>query len=283
MNFSGKFIKCLFSSLKVAKRSCLFDFNDQSRMKKQYSANACQDGNTRGQGASFLSLFSFTRRKHILTLIEGLMTTIVAAMIQPVSSIFLGNLFDTLTTFGAGHISGAELLSRTSENCLILLSLGAINWALSSLYFTFWLIFGEIQAKSARDTLFMELLKKNIAWFEDQPEGIGALLVQIQAYVTYLLLLYILIENQTNQRFTKSYISASWSYTAILCSRIGSTWCGILHVMETNTCDTRSNTSLCSHNFLYFFKNTTRNQCAKERTSHIVKDIIQCFRIDPHG
>ncbi|KAJ9308096.1 hypothetical protein DTO217A2_2337 [Paecilomyces variotii] len=143
---------------------------------------SCHENTRRGR-VNTLSLFGFTTRKHIHTLIVAVLTTIAAAMIQPLSAIFLGNIFDTLTKFGAGHFSGEELLSRTSESCGILLSLGVANWILSGLCFTFWLIFGELQAKSGHDALFLELLKKDMAWFEGQTDGVGALLVHIQGQI----------------------------------------------------------------------------------------------------
>ncbi|GAD98462.1 ABC a-pheromone efflux pump AtrD [Paecilomyces variotii No. 5] len=144
---------------------------------------ASYGNNRRNQRVNSLSLFKFTTRRHIPTLTVAVVTTIAAAMIQPLSAIFLGNIFDTLTEFGAGNLFGEELLGRTSRNCGILLSLGAANWILTGLYFMFWLIFGELQAKGARDTLFEELLKKDVAWFECQPDGVGALLVHIQAQI----------------------------------------------------------------------------------------------------
>ncbi|KAJ9245310.1 hypothetical protein DTO280E4_3535 [Paecilomyces variotii] len=143
---------------------------------------SCHENTRRGR-VNTLSLFGFTTRKHIPTLIVAVLTTIAAAMIQPLSAIFLGNIFDTLTKFGAGHFSGEELLSRTSESCGILLSLGVANWILSGLCLMFWLTFGELQAKSGHDALFLELLKKDMAWFEGQTDGVGALLVHIQGKI----------------------------------------------------------------------------------------------------
>lgn len=149
-------------------------------MEDENAPTSHHGDNGRDQGVNSLSLFKFTTRRHIPTLIVAIITTIAAAMIQPLFAIFLGSIFDTLTEFGAGNFSGEGLLNRTAGSCGILLSLGAANWILSGLYFMFWLIFGELQAKSARDTLFVVLLKKDVAWFECQQDGIGALLVHIQ-------------------------------------------------------------------------------------------------------
>lgn len=134
--------------------------------------------------ASWKSLFNFTTRKHILTLAATLIVTIAAGITTPAFAIFLGNLFEYFTKFGAGTISDGQLLVEISSNCLALLGLGAVIWVLNGGYFTFWLMFGELQARTVRDRLFTELLKKDIQWFETRKGGVGAFLSDLQAQVS---------------------------------------------------------------------------------------------------
>jgi len=47
-------------------------------------------------------------------------------------------------------------------------------------FWSFWMTFGESQAKSARDWMFEGKLDKGMEWFDVQQDGIGALLIRIQ-------------------------------------------------------------------------------------------------------
>ncbi|KAL2013350.1 hypothetical protein VTN00DRAFT_875 [Thermoascus crustaceus] len=104
--------------------------------------------------ASWKSLFNFTTRKHILTLIATSIVTIAAGITTPAFAIFLGNLFEYFTKFGAGTISDGQLLVEISSNCLALLGLGAVSW--------------------------------DIEWFETRKGGVGAFLSDLQAQIREL-------------------------------------------------------------------------------------------------
>jgi ATP-binding cassette subfamily B (MDR/TAP) protein 1 len=130
--------------------------------------------------ASWKALFVFTSRKHTLTIAVVSTLTLLAGLVIPSFAIYLGKLFDSFTKFGAGAISGSQLLAEVYDGCLTLLGLGAVGWCINGNYFVFWIIFGGLQATSARKRLFRDLLKQEVRWFDMRKEGIGAFLSHAQ-------------------------------------------------------------------------------------------------------
>jgi ATP-binding cassette subfamily B (MDR/TAP) protein 1 len=64
--------------------------------------------------------------------------------------------------------------------CLILTRIIALNWMANSFYFFFFLTFGELRARGARNRIFDALIKKDMAWFDTRETGIAAFLPAIQ-------------------------------------------------------------------------------------------------------
>ena len=133
------------------------------------------------------SLFNFTRRRHITTLIIAFILSIISGAIVPTVSIFAGKLFSAITEFGGGQINGPELVSQVSIQCIALVALGGATWVLNGGYFMFWLVFGELQAQSARDKLFGGLMDKEMAWYDLRIDGIRALIPRLQRSVVSLM------------------------------------------------------------------------------------------------
>lgn len=127
------------------------------------------------------SLFGFTLHAHLLILIPGAIFALLGGCVTPALAIFLGNLFDAFTNFGAGQIKGDELRAKVASNCLGMFGLGSAGWLLNGAYFAAFVVFGEMQASSIRKKLFAELLKRDVAWFEARDEGAGAFLSGVQA------------------------------------------------------------------------------------------------------
>ena len=92
-------------------------------------------------------------------------------------------IFDAFTAFGAGTVSGDALSSKVSTNAIYLVALGGASWFLNGTYFMMWLIFGELQAKSARDKLYAGMLEKEMAWYDNRKAGINALIPRTQTSV----------------------------------------------------------------------------------------------------
>lgn len=133
--------------------------------------------------AGWRSLFNFTKKSHTTPLVLALVLSVVSGIVVPVVTIFVGRLFNSFTEFGGGKLSGPELVSKVSLDCLALVGIGGASWFLNGGYFMFWLVFGELQAKSARDQLFEGLMEKDMAWYDMRMDGIGALIPRLQRSV----------------------------------------------------------------------------------------------------
>lgn len=63
---------------------------------------------------------------------------------------------------------------------LALVGLGSASGLLNAGYFMFWILFGELQAKSARDKLFEGMLEKEMEWYDMRKSGIDTLISRLQ-------------------------------------------------------------------------------------------------------
>jgi ATP-binding cassette subfamily B (MDR/TAP) protein 1 len=130
--------------------------------------------------AGWRALFGFTTRRHLPVLSCGLLSAIIAAASIPVFAIIYGLIFRDYTSYGAGNIDSSALRSKVARYCLILTGVASLNWMANSFYFFFFLTFGELQARSARNKIFDALLRKDMAWYDTRETGIAAFLPGIQ-------------------------------------------------------------------------------------------------------
>ena len=130
--------------------------------------------------ANWRSLFSFTSKRDTVPFVLALTFTIAAGIITPVLAIFLGNIFDVFTKFGAGEISGSDLLNKISTYVVVLAGLGSASGVLHATYFMLWLAFGELQAKHVRERLFHGMLEKDMAWYDMRTDGIDTQVSRLQ-------------------------------------------------------------------------------------------------------
>lgn len=126
-------------------------------------------------------LFTFTTKKHLPVMLGAVLTAAVSAATLPVFSIIYGLIFSSYADYGTGNITGDELLRDVTRSCLILTGVATANWIMNSSSFFFMLIFGELQAKSARTRVFDVLIHKDMTWFDLRESGIAAFLSTIQS------------------------------------------------------------------------------------------------------
>ncbi|KAI0126287.1 hypothetical protein BJ170DRAFT_400662 [Xylariales sp. AK1849] len=131
-------------------------------------------------------LFAFTTWKHALPLTVGLIGSIFAGALKTSLAILLGEIFSVISNFGSGALLGPETISQVSRWCVILVVVGGLGWVANFIFMFAWMAFSEIQARNARHTMFRGLLKKDMEWFDCQPEGISSLLVRIQTQIREL-------------------------------------------------------------------------------------------------
>lgn len=131
--------------------------------------------------ATWISLFNFTTKKHVPTLTLAIVFALGAGITMPAMAVILGSTFDVFTSFTSGTLLGEDLLGKIVKYCIQMVGLGAISWFLSGAYFTLFTAFGELQAGNARSRLFVELLRRDVEWFQLQQDGTGAFLSSVQA------------------------------------------------------------------------------------------------------
>ncbi|KAI4946954.1 hypothetical protein J4E86_008577 [Alternaria arbusti] len=113
-------------------------------------------------------------------LLGGIAMASVAALSMPAFAILYGLVFGQYTSYGEGSISSSQLMSNMARFCVILTALATLNWIANSFYYLFFLMFGELQARSARNRIFDALIKKDMAWFDTREDGIAAFLPTVQ-------------------------------------------------------------------------------------------------------
>ena len=125
-------------------------------------------------------LFAFTRWQHGGTLACAVVATIITGALKTVLAIVFGKIFEVITKYGSGQTDGATTSSNVTTWCLVLVGLGLGTWAANTAFLAFWMVFGELQAKSIRDAVFASLLHKDMAWFDSQRDGVTSLLVRAE-------------------------------------------------------------------------------------------------------
>ncbi len=135
---------------------------------------------------SWRSLFVFVTRKQISSILIPLVSTSISALIKPASAIFFGKIFTNLTQFGAGVLGSQDTLDNITLWVIALVCLAAVAWVIEAIFLSSWMIFGEIQAKKAREQLFIGMLDKEMQWYDLRQDGIGSLLIRIQTSVIFL-------------------------------------------------------------------------------------------------
>ncbi|KAJ5681901.1 ABC transporter integral membrane type 1 [Penicillium maclennaniae] len=107
----------------------------------------------------------------------------LSGLCDTTSRYITGKYFRRIHSIWRGGTGADYLRDTVTTNCIGVLGLAAAGWFLNSAYYATFVAFGELQASSIRTSVFVELLKRDVAWFESQEEGSGALLSGIQAQV----------------------------------------------------------------------------------------------------
>lgn len=149
--------------------------------------------NERSKKPSWRSIFHFTLRIHLISLAVALTLTVLSGVIIPAVAIILGKAFDAFAQYGSNKITGPDLVGQISWYAVALTVMGCASGILNGGFFTIWIAFGELQAKSAREQLFNEMLEKEIEWYDLRRAGTNTLISRLQTYVLHYPLLVTII------------------------------------------------------------------------------------------
>ena len=119
-----------------------------------------------GSRQGWRMLFFFMKRKHLITATFAIIFSIVGAVVFPFFAIAIGNMFDVFSGFGSGQITADAFSHHVIQNVYYLVLFAAAVWITKGASFIMWHLYGEQQAISARDTIFCQLLDKEVAWFD---------------------------------------------------------------------------------------------------------------------
>ncbi|RFU34537.1 hypothetical protein B7463_g1772, partial [Scytalidium lignicola] len=132
------------------------------------------------------SLFEFTTRSHISSLAAAIIFTIIAGIVKPAGAIFFGKIFSSLTAFADGSSDAHDTLHNVSTWCIGLGVLGGTLWLFLGLFLSSWMVFGELQARSVREQMFIGMVHKEMEWYDLLDDGISSLMVRIQTQLREL-------------------------------------------------------------------------------------------------
>ncbi|PSR88794.1 P-loop containing nucleoside triphosphate hydrolase protein [Coniella lustricola] len=130
--------------------------------------------------SSWKDLFAFTEPQHYGALAVAIGVAALVAAAKTSYAIFLGRVMDILTPLGAGTLSKTVAMTGVTFWCILLTAVGAAVWICNFVFMAAWVIFGELIAKNTRDTLFDNLMHKDMAWFDSQTDGISSSLSSMQ-------------------------------------------------------------------------------------------------------
>jgi len=130
--------------------------------------------------ASWRSLFAFTDKQHALSITCAIIITVSCGVIKPAAAFFYGKIFAVLALFGGRQLDGHDTLQQISTWCVALTILGVLAWLVNGALLSSWMVFGELQAKSVREKMFIGLLDKDMEWYDLREDGISSLLTRIQ-------------------------------------------------------------------------------------------------------
>ncbi|OTA87178.1 hypothetical protein M434DRAFT_15587 [Hypoxylon sp. CO27-5] len=132
------------------------------------------------QSPSLKHLFTFTTWQHCGPLAAGLAASLLSGALRTSLAILIGKIFQVISEFGSGQLTGSDTLTQVSSWCLILTIIGGAGWLVNFAFMFSWIAFSELQARNIRQRMFRALLKKDMEWFDGQEDGVASLLVRMQ-------------------------------------------------------------------------------------------------------
>ncbi|KAK0611790.1 P-loop containing nucleoside triphosphate hydrolase protein [Immersiella caudata] len=141
---------------------------------------------TQGQKSSLKDLFSFTRRAHVPITVCAFITAALVAVARTGYAVLTGRIFEIVTRFGAGLLTGSDFLSEMSRWSGYMCLLGLGMWLVASLDVALWVITGELRAETARKMLFESFLRKTMTWYDSRDNGTSSLMVGIHTQIREL-------------------------------------------------------------------------------------------------
>jgi ATP-binding cassette subfamily B (MDR/TAP) protein 1 len=136
---------------------------------------------------SWKALFNFATGKHLPVLLASIFCSVLVGLVTPIQAYLMGKVFSTFAKFGVGQMTENDFKHDLGLYCIYFVVLGAVCWLFTIGLFAGWVIFGELQARSARDRLFNALVDRDIEWFDQRKDGVAALATRLQGFGCFYL------------------------------------------------------------------------------------------------
>ncbi|KAF4827050.1 ABC transporter B family member 6 [Colletotrichum tropicale] len=133
--------------------------------------------------ATWKHLFAFTEWKHLSILVLAVVTACICAAVKTGYALILGQIFQVIADYGSGILDDADALSQTSRWCVILCCVGLGALGANASLMSSWILFGEFQARQARQNIFQDLLHQRMSWYDCQADGTPSILVRVESQI----------------------------------------------------------------------------------------------------
>ena len=154
---------------------------DRRRVEDVATDTRRADDNTMNTTPPWRALLFFTNWNHMGFLSLGLLTSVVTGAVISIQAYIVGQLSQQLVNYGTGSETGVEFKSESKRYVIWLILLGSASWVANTGFFLSWVIFSELQARSARQKLFSSLIEREFEWFDKRKHGVGSLATCIQS------------------------------------------------------------------------------------------------------
>ncbi|OHF04657.1 ABC transporter [Colletotrichum orchidophilum] len=152
----------------------------------------------------------------------GVVSAFFCAALRTILAVVLGQLFQIMMDFGSGISSVSYAMTSTSQWCVVICILAAGALVGNSMLLLSWFISGELQARSARESVFNGLLAREMGWYDKQADGIPALLIRMETQTcevqiaTSQVLGFIVADSVSSAACLTLAFSLSWKLTLVL-------------------------------------------------------------------
>ena len=141
-----------------------------SRMSLQHIAT---------ETTTWKSLFNFCTKAHLPILLSAVFFACGSGASVPILAYLVGKIFARFTQFASGLISEEVFKNQISTYNVYIVIVATGTWIFNSIAFFLFHIYGDLQARSARERIFKSLLTRKISWFDRRTDGVPSLCTRI--------------------------------------------------------------------------------------------------------
>ncbi|WQF87851.1 Putative Type 1 protein exporter [Colletotrichum destructivum] len=113
---------------------------------------------------SWIRLFAFSKLHHLPTLVAGIFAACICAALRTAFAVVIGQMFQIISNYGSEVSGSSNTITQASQLSITICCLWAGILVGNAVVLSSWVLFGELQAKSARTSVFSRLLAHEMSW-----------------------------------------------------------------------------------------------------------------------